>query len=133
MHTLINDLLAYSRVGTHGKPFELTDCDAVLYRLPSILKVAIEESGAVATHDKLPTIRGNGIGIEPKYAEKIFVTFQRLQTRSEYPGTGMGLSICKRIVERHGGRIWVVSELRKGTTFCFTIPYTELERNRHLP
>lgn len=168
MQRLITDLLAYSRVGTRGKKLEPTDFAAALESALINLKVAIEESGAVVTHDPLPTLRAdksqitqlfqnlianavkfhgaeppcvhvsaklqdpegkewlfsvrdNGIGIEPQYSERIFAVFHRLHTREEYPGTGIGLAICKKTVERHGGRIWVESALGAGTTFHFTI------------
>ena len=166
MQTLIQDLLAYARVDTRGRPLEATDCEKVLGTALSNLKVAIEESRTVVEHERLPVVEGdagqltqvfqnlignaikfrgsappkinvgaratdnewlfyvkdNGIGIDPKNFPRIFVLFQRLHTRREYPGTGMGLAICKKIIERHGGRIWAESKQGEGTTFFFTIP-----------
>ncbi len=166
MQGLIQGLLQYSRVGTHGKPFETIDCETILDRALANLQILLTESGAQVTRDPLPTLSGdstqlvqlfqnlidnackfrdnttpqihvsarletgqwlfsvsdNGIGIDPEYAERIFIIFQRLHGREAFPGTGLGLAICKKIVERHGGRIWVEFGNPKGTTFCFTIP-----------
>ncbi len=169
MQTLINDLLAYSRISTHAQVFASTNCEMVLQEALANLMVAIAESGAAVTRDPLPTVSGdatqltqlfqnlvgnalkfrggrppqihigavrndhewrfsvadNGIGMEPQYFERVFLVFQRLHTRKDYQGTGIGLAICKKVVERHGGRIWAESEPGQGATFCFTIPETK--------
>jgi len=69
------------------------------------------------------SIKDNGIGMDMQYADKVFAIFQRLHTTEQYPGTGLGLALCKKIVERHGREIWVESALGKGSTFYFTVPF----------
>jgi len=167
MKQLIEDLLAYSRVGTRGKELRPVQAQSALDRALVNLRASVESSGAQITHDALPEVSGddtqltqlfqnlignaikfrkqdeplrvhvgvqdagedwrftvsdNGIGIEPQYFERIFMVFQRLHTRDEYPGTGIGLAICKKVVDRHRGRIWVESAHGEGSTFIFTLP-----------
>lgn len=166
MQTLINDLLAYSRLGRRGGQMRPVDAEDVLARVFADLHASIAETGADVKCGPLPTlavdpvqfgqlmqnlisnaikfrtgerprvrvtaercgyawrfcVADNGIGIDPSYSERIFQIFQRLHTRSEYPGTGIGLAICRKIVERHGGRIWVESQQGQGARFFFLIP-----------
>jgi PAS domain S-box-containing protein len=166
MKALIEDLLAYSRVGTRGHEFAPAECEAVLKKALANLRAAMEAMDATVTNDKLPaviadnsqlvqlfqnlignalkfhgpetprihigveerdeawefSVKDNGIGIEPQYFERIFMMFQRLHSKDEYPGTGIGLAICKKIIDRHGGNIRVESQLGNGCTFYFTLP-----------
>ncbi|CAN5907295.1 hypothetical protein BH11MYX3_BH11MYX3_28760 [soil metagenome] len=166
MQRLINDLLAYSRVGTKTRELHEVDLEEVLAESIGNLGGAVADEHAEITHDPMPklpgdhgqlvqllqnlignaikfhgeaapkihvgatrerggwkiTVRDNGIGIEPQYFERIFVIFQRLHARETYPGTGIGLAICKKIVERHGGKIWVESAPGDGSTISFTLP-----------
>jgi signal transduction histidine kinase len=167
MQRLINDLLAFSRVGRSASGFEAVDLGIVAEAALAQLEAVREEAGAAVTVESLPTVHGdaslltqllanlignalkfrrpdvrpevrisahrrpdgwqvsvadNGIGVEPEYADKVFVIFQRLHAREAYPGTGIGLAMAKKIVEYHGGRIWLDPDRSDGATMSFTLP-----------
>ena len=90
-------------------------------------KPQIEISSCAESEHWVFSVDDNGIGIEPQYFERIFQMFQRLHTRQHYSGTGIGLAICRKIVERHGGKIWLESQVGSGSKFIFTIPKGQSE------
>ena len=172
MQRLINDLLAFSRIGRLTTGFTEVDLNKVMGDVAGQTEAALQYSDAELTWGEMPTIRGeeplltnllvnlvsnsvkfrrpdvppkvhvsarlvdgeweiscrdNGIGIEPEFADKIFVIFQRLHSKDAYPGTGIGLAIVKKIVEYHGGRVWVDTDADEGTTIRFTLPALEAD------
>ena len=172
MQILINDLLAFSRVGRSGAERQLVDLGDVLIEVRQSLSTALDEASATVLADELPRVRGdrallvslfqnlisnaikfrgaepptirlaarreddfwrlsctdNGIGIDPEYADRIFVIFQRLHTKEAYPGTGIGLAMCRKIVEYHGGQIWLDRDHSPGARFQFTLPIAEEDK-----
>jgi signal transduction histidine kinase len=169
MQQLINDLLAFSRVGHGAASQPVVACDELLQQALTSLAAAIEESGAEIVTAPLPLVRGEpallaavfqnlvgnalkfhgagpprielgaeregdhwlftcadaGIGIDPEYAERVFTIFQRLHPKDAFAGTGIGLALCRKIVERLGGRIWLDTSVTDRTTFRFTLPAIE--------
>jgi PAS domain S-box-containing protein len=165
MQKLINDLLAFSRVGRQSEAFAPVDCNQILATVTQDLQESIAEVGATIHVEPLPRVQGdasqltqvfqnllanalkfhgpnppqilisakkqggdwvfavrdNGIGIDPQYFDKVFIIFQRLHGKRDYPGTGIGLALTKKIIEHHSGRIWIESIPGQGTTFFFTL------------
>ncbi len=174
LQTLVQDLLAYSRVARGELQVKIVDLQQIAEQAKSNLEAVITDSQATVNIHSLPTvkanpsqmeqlfqnlignglkyhgshapiievfatqtehnweigIRDNGIGLDPQYADRIFVIFQRLHAKQEYAGTGIGLAICKKIVELHGGEIWVTSKLDEGSTFFFTLPQQRVQPRR---
>ncbi|MGD0699700.1 MAG: ATP-binding protein [Trebonia sp.] len=166
MQVLINDLLAFSRVGRSAADLGPVACDAALAAATANLSAQIGQAGAMIEAGPLPVVRAqltlmtvvlqnllsnalkfrgerpprivvtaerdgafwsfsvtdNGIGIEPQYADRVFLIFQRLHDRAAYPGTGIGLAMCRKIIEYFGGRIWLDTGVGDGARFCFTVP-----------
>jgi signal transduction histidine kinase len=167
MQRLINDLLAFSRIGRVTSGFAQVDLNAIMKEMVSQHEATLQRNGGKVTWDPLPVVRGeealltalignlvsnslkfrrpdtaprvhvsaarvgddwaisvrdNGIGIEPEFGDKVFVIFQRLHVKGAYPGTGIGLAIAKKIVEYHGGRIWLAPSTGPGAEIRFTLP-----------
>jgi signal transduction histidine kinase len=166
MQGLINDLLAFSRVGRITREQTTIDLNEIVRQIVDSFSERIEETRALVVAEDLPSVRGeatllsavfqnlisnalkfrgesdpvvnieavrdgdlwrfsvhdNGIGIEPEYADRIFIIFQRLHPKDAYPGTGIGLAMCRKIVEYHGGTIWLNTDVDSGTSFEFTLP-----------
>ncbi len=175
MQRLINDLLAFSRIGRLTSGFTDVDLDALVREAVNQREAALQETGGTVTWADLPTVRGeepllssllgnlisnsikfrrpgvpprvhldahrvdgeweitcrdNGIGIDAEFADKVFVIFQRLHAKEVYPGTGIGLAIAKKIIEYHGGRIWVDTSTGEGTTIRFSLPAAPVSPQR---
>jgi light-regulated signal transduction histidine kinase (bacteriophytochrome) len=172
MQQLIEDLLKFSRVSTHGRPFTRVDLEQISREVVGDLEAQVRQSGAEITIGQLPTINGdalqmrqlmqnllsnalkfrrdgvtpeisidgtveegiaeivvrdNGIGFDPRYNRRIFRVFERLHGRSEYPGTGIGLALCRKIAERHGGTVVADAVPDEGATFTVRLPVDQRE------